>query len=101
MVLIQLRVGIPIRCTHACWVRARYPAIVVATDGQVITGHYQIADLAWPERTGHTISKIYGAIDATALDVGEDRFECGQVPVYIRDDGDAHVSLPRVSHVNN
>ena len=90
MILVELRIGIPIRCSHASGIESGHPPIVVATDVQVVTHHQQIANLAWPERARHAIAEVDGAIDIPTLDVSQDRFECGQVPMYVGYDGDAH-----------
>jgi hypothetical protein len=63
---------------------------MVATNGQAVGGHEQIADLARPQRAGDTISQIDYAIDAAVRDVGEHSLQRWQVPMDVRDDGDTH-----------
>ncbi len=90
MVSVELRMGISIRCTHPCRIGSGHPSVMVATNGQTVGGYQQIADLAGPQRAGDTISQIDYAIDIAVLDVGEHSFQRRQVPVDVRDDGDAH-----------
>src|SRR5215469_12219241 len=79
MVLVESRMGISVRCAHACRIRSRCPSIVVATNSQVHPPHQEIADLARPKWTGDAIAKVNRAIDATTFDVGKDGFERRQV----------------------
>ena len=93
MVLVKLRMGISVRCAQACWIRSRHPAIVIATDSQVIPMHEEIAHLARPERSGYAIAQIDDTIDGTMLDVGEHGFERRQVSVDVGYYGYAHRAL--------
>ena len=80
---------------HTCRIGTGYPAIMVATDSQVVPNHEQITDLAWPEWTLYAIAKVDGAIDITTLDFGKHGFKRRQVSVDIGDDGDTHSSASR------
>ena len=63
---------------------------MVATDGQVVTTHDEIADFTWPERARHAITEVDRPVYMAPLDVGEYSFERRHVAVYVGDDGDPH-----------
>jgi hypothetical protein len=63
---------------------------VVATNGQAVGGHKQIADLGRLKWAGDAITQIDRAIDVPSLDVGKHGFERRQVPVDVSDHGDTH-----------
>ena len=54
---------------------------MVATDGQVVTTHDEIADFTWPERARHAITEVDRPVYMAPLDVGEHSFERRHVAV--------------------
>ena len=79
-----------IRWSHSRRIGTGCPAIMVATDGQVVTTHDEIADFTWPERARDGITEIDGPVYTAPLDVGEHSFERWHIAVYIGDDCDPH-----------
>jgi hypothetical protein len=64
------------------FVRDRLPTstIMASSNGQVITRHEQIADLAGAKRAGHTIPQVDGAIDVAMLMSASTASSAGMFP---------------------
>ena len=63
-------------------------AVVVALDLDPILRHEELGGFGGPERAGEMVAEVEEALDAAALEVGDDLLEGGEVAVDVGEEGD-------------
>ena len=63
-------------------------AVVVAEDVDPILRHEELGGLFGPERAGEVVAEVEDALDAAALQVGDDCLEGGEVAVDVGEEGE-------------
>jgi hypothetical protein len=65
-------------------------ALVIASDVQPVPRHQELRRFKWQQRPRQAVPEIDDGIDPTSCEIAHDRFERGQVPVNVSDDGNPH-----------